>query len=204
MNFSELSDAVYKALPSKCWEGDKAYREWALDTAVKEKFQWSVEDYKKQGFARRYTFQLFVDRAKATWKLMQKVVETFQPELGEGTQIFDFGAGPGCATAGVASFLHHRNMSASVNASLFDPAEWAPAVEALTSSLSWMNADFRCRDNLQETLTSFKERVQESDGRFIVILSHVLRDFEGRHLFLAGPEGSCARQACPRTHCGKI
>ena len=136
---------------------------------------WSTSDYALPGFAHKYTTKKFVSRARATCELLQ----TLSPEVAQNfdkAEIFDFGAGPGSAAAGVCRFLLQRNVE-QPRVTLLDPVkEWEPATRAFREMWG-IDAEFELSPTLKDMLGSFKERVTSSQGPFVICLSHVLIDF---------------------------
>lgn len=161
-----------------CYPRDKAGEEVFSSWAEQ---RWSERDYACPGFAFKYTSNKFVARAEATHELLEVASRKYAFDL-TNAEIFDFGAGPGCAAAGAAKFLLQKGIEPQVT--FFEPLqEWEPATAAFLRM--GITAEFDMCPSLQQMVVSLKHRLLRSSGPFVVCISHVLQDFGGSKQELA-------------------
>eukprot|EP00438_Fugacium_kawagutii_P006897 Skav202437 [mRNA] locus=scaffold2070:80171:81289:+ [translate_table: standard] len=171
-----------------------AYSNWGASG-----YEWTQEDYVDPGFAFMYTDRHFSNRSRATFTVM-KLLQKFYKEglrsfCSKTVDILDFGAGPGCAAAGVMMYCR-QELTKMKQVVFYDPVKkWKPALQFYNSlahkwywldlkstgyhfSPSYPRVNFTYHHDMECAWASLNVFKKEQ-GTVIVCLSYILRDMFG-------------------------
>lgn len=179
LNLKELSEKILEQFPTGDI-GSRAFSQWG-----ERGYFWYLADYESQGFAFKFTCRHFIKRSGDTFDLLWAAERSLDLNFRHGVnavQIFDIGAGPGCAAAGVIKFLWQQNVKLH-RVVFLDPVRvWEKAAEAyrqLGIQFKFVTGENGNAENRYDTLQLLKSHIDDTPDAVvsIICLSHVLVDF---------------------------
>ena len=168
--------------------GKVRYDNWR-SKAFSNAFEWSLEDYKAEGFQRTFVTNLFEKRVKAVSDVLDKfrnsdVLDKFLKSkkcmIGwENCSVWDFGAGPGSVSLGIVNFLRIVTSGhADPRVNLLDPVvEWEPCTRILENVAGIDHVNFHQHNSLRSMADALNDYESDEDELLILGLGHVVCDF---------------------------